>query len=98
MKVLEFELTNPLIPADLPRAVKAATDALPAGGREGVVISGRGPVWLFAALTHEYHPRPFVATYDPRLGGGVVVESHTPDRKVGEVVALDEAEVVKVAL
>ena len=62
-----------------------------------MVISGRGPVWLFAALAHEYHPRPFVATFDPRLGG-VVVESHTPNHKVGEVVAVDKAEKVEVKI
>lgn len=46
-------------------------------GSKGVVISGRGPVWLFAALVHHYHPSAWVATFDPRLGA-VVVESHSP--------------------
>ena len=56
---------------------------IPAGGQEGVVLSGRMPVWAFAALAHHFHGRPWVATFDPRLAGGVVVFSHTPEKSVG---------------
>jgi CRISPR-associated protein Csx3 len=51
---------------------------------QGVVISGRGQWWLFAFLVHEYHPALWVGTHDPRLGGGVVVQSHTKDVTVGQ--------------
>lgn len=58
---------------------------IPAG--DGVVISGRGPIWLYAALVHHYHPAAWVATFDPRLGGGVVVERHTHDSPaLGEII------------
>ena len=50
------------------------------------------PVWAFAALTHHFHPRPFVATFDPRLTGGVVVASHTEDLNVGDVIDIADAE------
>lgn len=74
----------------LPELIKAVERALGSlGGQEGVVISGRLPVWAFAALAHALHARPWVATFDPRLGGGVVVASHDPARRVGEVVPLD---------
>lgn len=54
----------------------------------GVVLSGRGPVWLYAALVHHYHPTKWVATFDPRLGA-VVVESHSPKGpKVGSVIPI----------
>jgi len=43
----------------------------------GVIISGRGPVWLFATLVHHCHPSQWVAVHDPRLGA-VVVQRHTP--------------------
>ncbi len=61
---------------------------IPAGGQEGVVLSGRMPVWAFAALAHHFHGRPWVATFDPRLAGGVVVFSHTPEKSVGDVVVV----------
>ena len=58
---------------------------------KGVILSGRGPVWLYCFLTHYYHPTKFVATYDPRLEGAVVVESHGSQYKVGDVIPIDAA-------
>lgn len=52
---------------------------------KGVVISGRGPIWLFCAIVHHYHPVAWIATHDPRLGH-VVCESHSRLRTVGEIV------------
>lgn len=54
---------------------------------KGVVLSGRGPIWLYCFLTHLYHPTKFIATYDPRLGGAVVVETHTTatEHQIGSV-------------
>ena len=57
---------------------------------KGVILSGRGPVWLFGFLVHFYHPTKWVATYDPRLQGAVVVESHTPDVEVGDLIPIKE--------
>ena len=57
--------------------------------RKGVILSGRCPIWLMAALAHEYHATRWVATFDPRLGGGVVVSRHhkqAPD--IGAVILL----------
>lgn len=52
----------------------------------GVILSGRGPIWLYGFLVHFYHPTRWVATHDPRLGGAVVVESHTPEVQVGDLI------------
>ena len=54
---------------------------------KGVVISGRGPIWLFCYLTHYYHPTKFVATYDPRIGA-IVVESHMQGVVEGEIIPM----------
>lgn len=57
-------------------------------GDKGIVISGRGPVWLYAYLTHHYHVTKFVGTFDPRLGG-VIVSTHARDvPPIGSVVAI----------
>lgn len=58
-------------------------------GTKGVILSGRGPIWLYCFLTHYYHPTKFIATYDPREGGAVIVESHSPEYKVGEVLKIE---------
>ncbi|MEF3191394.1 MAG: CRISPR-associated protein Csx3 [Campylobacterales bacterium] len=51
----------------------------------GVVISGRGPIWLYARLIHHYHPARWIAIHDPRIGY-VVVQSHSKERREGEVI------------
>jgi len=54
------------------------------------VLSGCAPVWAFARLVHHFHPASWVATFDPRLGGGVVVATHVEGVKVGNVVSIPE--------
>ena len=58
-------------------------------GREphGLILSGKGPVWLYAYLAHMAHAFAWLAVYDPRLAGAVVVSRHRPDAPaVGDVV------------
>ncbi len=55
--------------------------------KKGVVISGRGPIWLYGFLTHIYHPAKFTATHDPRLGA-VVNATHTPEVTVGQILPM----------
>ncbi|MEN9223836.1 MAG: CRISPR-associated ring nuclease Crn3/Csx3 [Thermostichus sp. HHBFW_bins_43] len=83
-QIIEIELTRPdrlIFPEDL----QALT--LPAGinTRLGVVVTGRAPIWLYGWLVHECHFTRWVACYDPRLGA-VVVSSHSPEVRVGEVI------------
>lgn len=59
----------------------------------GLVISGRGPVWLYAYLVHLAHPFAWVATYDPRLNGAVVVMNHVPSGPgVGDIIPVSKNE------
>ena len=56
---------------------------------KGVIISGRGPIWLYAFLTHCLHPHPWLAIYDPRLNGAVVIERHSKKApKVGNILMI----------
>ncbi len=55
----------------------------------GVIISGRGPIWLYGYLAHNYHPCRFVAFHDPRLRVAVVVESHATDVRPGDLIHID---------
>ena len=57
--------------------------------RKGVIINGRGPIWLYAYLVHQCHTAAWVAVMDLRHGG-IVVEVHHPDAPaVGSVIALE---------
>ena len=58
-------------------------------GQQGIVLNGRAPVWVFGFLIHHFHAFQWVATNDPRLGGGVVVESHLKGISVGDIIPLE---------
>jgi len=82
--LVTFDIPGGVIaPDDLAKLSPPQVDA-----RLGVVISGRGPVWLFAFLCHHYHPTAWVGTYDPRCGGAIVVQSHRPGIYVGQIIPL----------
>ena len=52
-----------------------------------VIVEGRAPIWRYGMALHLLHASPAaaIAFYDPRLGA-VVVASHNPQWKVGQVV------------
>lgn len=92
---VDITLSSGIInPSDIPALIQSLP--VPAGGTDGIILSGRMPVWAFAALTHHFHPRPFVATFDPRLAGGVVVASHTDGVNVGDVLDISDADRIAV--
>ncbi|RLF82425.1 CRISPR-associated protein Csx3 [Thermococci archaeon] len=81
---LNFELTKNIYPTQLPEIINEFPDVQ---GRKILLLSGRGPIWLYCALIHKYaHLVSAVATYDPKIGGYVVVSSHALDVDVGEII------------
>lgn len=90
MRIIQVNIVSNggvLSPADLPKLVQATGDL---SGSAGICLSGRLPVWAFGALVHSAHATPWVACYDPRLMGGVVVARHGSDAPVlGSVVPCD---------
>ena len=66
-------------------------------GMQGVVISGRAPIWLYSYLVHWYHATRWVGIFDPRLGGAVVISRHhytAPN--IGDIVKLPQPNTVQV--
>ncbi len=82
--LVEFELPNAISPDQLEQILELAPKI---DARKGVIISGRGPIWLHSALAHHYHPTRWVAHFDPRVGT-VVVQSHDTKLKIGDVIEL----------
>ena len=81
---IEFELTENIIPAQIQEVLRVFPDVK---GPKHLLISGRGPIWLYGALIHKYaHLVQSVAIYDPKQGGYVVVVSHSPEVKVGDLI------------
>jgi CRISPR-associated protein Csx3 len=87
--VIDFSIPGGVIePSSLAGAVSQLAE-LGLSFDQGLVLSGRGPIWLFCALAHELHPAKWVACNDPRLGAGVVVQSHTKGISVGQLIKLE---------
>jgi CRISPR-associated protein Csx3 len=80
-QVIEIELQGLATPDDL--AQLRIPDNL--NPRQGVILTGRAPIWLYGWLVHECHFTRWVACNDPRLGA-VVVSSHHPEVQVGQVI------------
>jgi CRISPR-associated protein Csx3 len=72
-------LTNDALGEAVDKSPSARPDA-------GLVLSGRGPTWLYLGLAHRYHYCKWVAVYDPRIGGAVVVATHDSAKRVGALV------------
>lgn len=87
LTVLEFELSSGVI---TPEELKTINFDPVKEGITGslVVISGRGPIWLYTTLSHILHPCKGVAIFDPRIGGGIVTQSHSPEFTVGDIIPL----------
>lgn len=84
--LIEFELESATITPDVLQNLQPP-DAVKAGfAHKGIILSGRGPIWLYAFLVHFYHPTKMVAVFDPRLNGAVVVATHSPDFQDGQII------------
>lgn len=89
-RVVRFEIPGGVCtPKEFAEAVTSVDTELP--GDKPVLLNGRGPVWGYGMLIHASHPTPSVATYDPRLGGYVVVATHTDLYALGQVIPDPEA-------
>lgn len=74
--LVEFTLGRKnLKPADLLEVELPKQDAARSDPESGLLLGGRGPLWLYAHLVGQAIGRgwPWVAIYDPRFGGGVIV-------------------------
>ncbi len=89
-RLVKFEIPGGVCtPGEFAEAVSSVVERLP--GSKVVLINGRGPVWGYGMLVHASHSTPAVATYDPRLGGYVVVATHHPANTLGQVIPDPEA-------
>ncbi|MFB2967482.1 CRISPR-associated ring nuclease Crn3/Csx3 [Aerosakkonema sp. BLCC-F183] len=56
---------------------------------QGVVIEGKAPIWLYAYLVHACHPAAWVACFDPRLEGAVIIATHSRQVALGDILKLN---------
>jgi len=87
-KVRKMNITIYKIGVDAPIAPDEPLPPLPHIPRGAlVVVEGRAPIWRYGMALHILHGSPAgaIAFFDPRLGA-VVVASHTPAYRPGQVV------------
>jgi len=87
--LVHFELKRELNPEDL-KSIKPPDPVKNKLSKNLLILSGRGPIWLYGFLIHFYHPVKAVAVFDPRLDGAVVVESHSKEFEIGSIIKLEE--------
>ena len=86
--ILDFELPSgvitpeDIIDLELPDAIKEGfADKI-------VVISGRGPIWLYCVIALVYHQCKGVAVYDTRVNGAEIIQTNSKDYKLGQIVGI----------
>ena len=83
IQILSFEIEGGILePQEISSIKLPSVDY-----KKMIIISGRGPIWLYGFLIHELHPSVAVGVHDPRLGG-VIIQSHSTKYKVGDVISL----------
>lgn len=63
-----------------------------------IILSGRMPVWAYAALVHSLHPCRWVGTFEPRNNCGIIVESHVKEVKIGDKVDIKDKDFEKITI
>jgi len=51
-----------------------------------IILSGRGPIWLYGFLIHYYHPVKAISIFDPRYNAAIIIESHFKKYKIGDII------------
>ena len=80
---LDFRLPDTYL--DLAEAPHLRLPPVPA---PGLLLNGKLPHWLWAALARHYQPSQWLAVAHPPLAGAVIVRSHTASQPVGSAVPL----------
>lgn len=70
---------------------KLAGVQLPSGANldKGLIINGKGPVWLYARLAGLCRDFPWIGTFDPRFGS-LIVLSRIPEMPVGTMIPANQ--------
>lgn len=56
---------------------------------KGIILSGKAPIWVYAALVHYFHPTAWLAIYDPGLNSAVVVMTSTRGVAPGDLIPVN---------
>lgn len=91
LNATQLSITFPLTRLEYAQPEALPFPAVPA--RHGVILDGPLPLWLVTALVRLYKNAgvAWIATFEPRKQGSVVVYSRVSDRHIGELVVTAES-------
>ena len=102
MKIIEIRIVKDggiLSPSDLPALCGRVEEIASSDWAQVYVLSGRMPVWAYAALCHKLHPCQGVGCFEPRSGTGIVVSRHSGScPEVGSSLPLEGVERIEVVV
>ncbi len=81
--IFEFELKGSVNPNEVSNIEKQLPDL----DGDTLVITGKGPAWLYCLRKHLYR-FAIIAVYDPELQAAIIVSSHLISFKMGDLIQL----------
>lgn len=79
--------TQSITPDDLPKVIETIYNYFSREKVDLIKITGRGPIWLYSAITHAIaHLTKAVAIYDAINNHYIIVVSHNPKYKIGQII------------
>jgi len=83
--IFEFELKESVNPNEVSNIEKQLPDL----DGDTLIITGKGPAWLYCLIMRKYLYRfAIIAVYDPELQTAVIVSSHLMSFKMGDLIQL----------
>ena len=83
--IFEFELKGSVNPNEVSNIEKQLPDL----DGDTLVITGKGPTWLYCLIMRKYLYRfAIIAVYDPELQAAIIVSSHLMSFKMGDLIQL----------
>jgi len=90
-QILEFKLPGVIGPGSVELYTGKVEEFLETGEidpAKPVIISGRGPLWLYSALVHVLHPVKTIAIYNPALKSGIIIQDYN-SKNIGKALHED---------
>jgi len=90
--IFEFELKESVNPDEVSNIEKQLPDL----DGETLIITGKGPTWLYCLIMRKYLYRfAIIAGYDPDLQTAIIVSSHLRYFKLGDLIQLSTENSIK---
>lgn len=92
--IISFKLLEELSPLDL-NSIEPPDPTKNCFKCEVPLLCGKAPIWFYNYLIKYYRSLKAVAVYDSKLNSGIIVESNSPNYKIGDLIELVKFRTIK---